>query len=146
MSSKFSITEHKKSQYKISEEVALKSVIKLCEKFDIDVDAEEDKRQKKRTESLLNGIVEYVRRGLLEITDDGKIKQHLQDAPGEVLEIDYKVITGKEKLEMDGKEENDFYAKMYAVLGAASGMGENAISKLSKIDLKVAESLTIFFL
>lgn len=144
MASKFSITGRKKTV--LSKESALEIILDVCEKFDIDVDEIEDKKQKKQTENLLNGLLDYVMRGILDFKDGGKIVQHLQNAPGEVLEIEYKKITGEQKLVMDGKDENDRYAMMYAVLGAASGLGENAIKKLSGIDLKAAEALTIFFL
>ena len=146
MESKFSI--RKRKDYKISEQTAMDQVIDLCEKFDIDIEATEDKKTKKNMESLLNAIVEYIRRGFLEFKDDGSIVHHLQNAPegNENPVINYKKITGAQKLVMDGFEENDQWAKMYAVLGSASELGENAIKKLSGIDLKVAEALTIFFL
>jgi hypothetical protein len=143
--SKFSIT--KKKEYKLSEEAALQIVLKACVAYDIDVDCIEDKKQKKGTEALLNALLDYVRRGFIDIdTKDFSMVQHLQEAPGDVIEVNYKTITGKQKLEMDGKDENDRYAQMYAVLGAASGLGEDAIQKLKGVDLKVAEALTIFFL
>jgi hypothetical protein len=142
--SKFSITKLKEKEV-LSEETALKIVIDLCKTFDIDVDAETDKKQKKRIESLLEAMVEFVRRGLLEFKE-GKIIQHLKNAKGEVVEINYKIITGRQKMAMDGKDENDRFEMMYAVLASAAGLPETAIQKLYGIDLKVAESLTIFFL
>lgn len=146
MESKFSIRNRK--EYKISEKVAMDQVLDLCEKFDVDVEAIQDKKQKKNFESMLNALLEYIRRGFLEFNDDGSITHHLQDAPegNENPVINYKKLTGAQKLVMDGFEETDQWGKLYAVLGSASGFGENAIKKLSGIDLKVAEALTIFFL
>ncbi len=142
--SKFSLAKRK--NYVLSEEAALEIVLNACEAFDIDIDATEDKKQKKNLENLLNALLDFVKRGFIEIDEDFKITQNLQNAPGGVVTIDYKKITGKQKLAMDGKDDTDQYSKMYAVLGASSGLGEDAIQKLSGIDLKVAESLTIFFL
>lgn len=144
MKSKFSIEDKKK--YKLSEEAALEVVKDFCVKFDIDIDAIDDKRQKKQMENLLSSLADFVRRGFVEINQDYSIVQHLQAAPGEVVTINYKRITGEQKLAMDGKDENEQYAKLYACLGAASGLGEAAIKKLSGIDLKIAEALSLAFL
>lgn len=142
--SKFSISDRKK--FKLSEEAAVNVVKDFCFNFDVDVDAIDDRKQKKQMENLLSALVDYVRRGIIEIKEDHSIVQHLQNPPGEVMEINYKKITGKQKLAMDGKDENDRYEQMYAVLGAASKLGEDAIKKLYGIDLKAAEALTIAFL
>lgn len=146
--SKFSITKSKKTI--IAPENAEKTVIKMCEHFDVDVDAIKDKKQRNSTENMLEGLVEFISRGLIEIDEKTfHIKQNLNKPIGQdnsVINIDYKQITGEQKLAMDGYEENEFYAKMYACLGAASGLGEHVIQKLSGVDLKAAETLTIFFL
>jgi hypothetical protein len=144
--SKFSITENKKLT--LSEESALAVVKDFCLKFDIDIDAIEDSKQRKNQENLLNCIMDYVRRGIIEIGKDCSIVQHLQNDYGEgkVLQVNYKRITGEQKLVMDGKDDNNRYEMLYAVLGSASGMGEDFIRKLYGIDLKVAEALTIAFL
>lgn len=144
MASKFSIAGRKKTV--LSREAALEVVLNACVEYDIDVDEIEDKKQKKQTEALLNAMLDYVMRGILEFKEDGTIVQHFVNAPGEVLSVDYKRITGQQKLVMDGKDENDRYEMMYSVLGAASGIGADGIKKLHGIDLKVAEALTIFFL
>jgi hypothetical protein len=144
--SKFSIKERK--DFKISEEEAMKTILDFCVRFDVDIDAISDKKQKKNTENLLNCLLEYVRRGFIEIDKNGKITQHLQNPPegNQNPIVNYKTITGAQKLAMDGKDENDRYEMLYAVLGAASDHGEIAIRKLSGIDLKVAEALSIAFL
>ena len=144
--SKFSITKEK--DFKLSEEAALKVVKDFCLKFDIDIDAIDDKKQKKNQENFLNAILDYVRRGIIQINDDCSITQHLQGKYGDekIIKIDYNRITGQEKLVMDGKDQDDRYAMLYAVLGAASKRGEDFIKKFYGIDLKVAEALTIAFL
>jgi hypothetical protein len=142
--SKFSIKKFKK--YKISKDSAIEIIRDFCVVFDVDIDSIEDKKKAANMENLLNALLEYVMRGFIEIKKDHSIVQHLQHPPGEVIEINYKTITGEEKLSMDGHDENDFYARMYAVLGAASGLGDYVIKKLKGVDLKVAEALTIAFL
>lgn len=142
--SKFSITNRK--VFKIQKEPAMEIILNLCEKFDIDVDAIEDRRERKQKESMLNALLDYVMRGFVEIHKDFSITQHLQEPPGEVIKIDYKRVTGEQKKAIDGKDENDRLGMVYALLGAASGLGESAICKLSATDLKVAEALTVAFL
>jgi hypothetical protein len=138
--SKFSITKLKES--KLSAESALEQVRRFCLEFDIDIDATEDKKQRANMENLLNALTEYVQRGLVEFNEDGTIVQHTK--AGE--DITYKRVTGEQKLAMDGFEETERYAMMYAVLGAASGLGATAIRKLYGTDLKVAEGLALAFL
>lgn len=139
--SKFSL----KKEYLISEEEATKTVVHFCEMYDIDVDAQ-DQKTAENTEGLLSSLVEFVRRGLVEVRDDMKIVQHLQHAAGDVKEITYTKISGMQKRAMDHFGEREYYGKVYAILGSASGMTDTMISKLSGIDLKVAEVLGMLFL
>jgi len=141
MGSKFSITAMK--QNKLSADAALEQVKRFCFEYDIDVDSIDDRKQKRNMENILGILLEYVQRGLVEFLDDGNIRQHIGSG---VEPITYKRITGAQKLAMDGYEETQRYAMMYAVLGAASGLGEDAIKKLSGTNLKVAEALALAFL
>lgn len=143
MSSKFSIS--KKKKFIISEEVALEQVLQACEAYDIDVDSEPNEEKRSGTETMLNDILDFVRRGYIEINDDNTITQNLQNQTGDSIDIKYRELTGKQKLEADGKGHNHRMAMVYAILGAASGIGEAGIKKLKGIDLKVAERITIFF-
>ena len=144
--SKFSLTKEKEERYLLSEESALEQVRQFCLKFDVDIDSAKDKKEYARIENLLETLLEFVRLGYIEIHDNYSITQHIQDPPGEVVQLNYKKITGEQKLAMDGKDENDRYEMLYACLGAACGLGDMAIRKLSGTDLKVAEALGLAFL
>jgi len=144
MASKFSIEKRKK--YKLSREAAMEIILNFCEHFDVDVDSNEDRKSQKQMDSLLNSLLDFVRRGFIEIKEDFTIVQHLQKPPGEKVFVDYKRITGKQKMAMDGLDETDRYGQIYACLGAASGLGDQFIQSLEGIDLKVAEALSIAFL
>lgn len=138
--SKFSITKMKET--KISYEAALDQVRKFCFDFDIDVDATDDKEQRAHMENVLNALTEYVSRGLVEFGEGYVITQHIKSGDT----ITYQVVDGNKKTVMDGYGKDENYAKLYAVLGAASGLGADAIKKLSGTDLKVAEGLALAFL
>lgn len=140
--SKFSIENRK--EYKLSEESALNIVLDLCEHFDLDVDTTEDNEKRSNLEDLLSALTDFVRRGLLEVNEDFGFTQHLQN--GEKGTLEYKTITGQQKLAMDGYGKNENMAKAYAILGAACGQGDSLVKKLKGIDLKVAEALTVFFI
>lgn len=142
--SRFSIESRK--QYKLSEESALNVVLDLCEHFDLDIDATSDKKRRSNLEDLLSALVDFVRRGLVEVNEDFGFTQHLQNAIGESKMLEYKTVTGQQKLAMDGFGEDENVAKAYAILGAACGLGDDIIKKLKGIDLKVAEALTAFFI
>lgn len=140
--SKFSF----KKEFKVSKESALKSVIDMCQRYDIDVDAIEDKQIRRNSERTLEAITEYTSLGYLEFGENGYIIQHLQRPYADVTELKYAPVNGQKKRVMDAFEENEAYGKIYAVLGAACGRDENAIEQLIGIDLKVAESIGMLFL
>ena len=144
--SKYSL---KKKKYDISAEVAMDQVMEFLETYDIDVDAIESKKGKSGVESSLNKLVNYVRSGLVEIDKkDGKITitQHLSITKGEVTTLVYASIQGKNKVEMDGCEDNDRYTMIYQLVGSLCGIGSEGIKKLEGKDLSVAEVLGAIFL
>jgi len=146
MKSKFALSKKKTI---VSETVAMDQVMTFLEKFDIDVEAIEDKRSKSGVESTLNKMKDYVKSGLIEIIDkDGKITiiQHLSHPRGDVQTLEYKEISGRHKVAMDGYDENERYKMMYSLAGAISGIGYDGILKLEGKDLSVAEVLGAVFL
>ena len=146
MKSKFALKIKKQP---VSQDVAMDQVMSFLEKFDIDVEAIEDKKSKSGVESTLNKMVSYVRSGLIEIIDkDGKISivQHLANKKGEISTLEYKEITGRHKIAMDGYDENERYKMMYSLAGSISGIGYDGILKLEGKDLSVAEVLGAIFL
>ncbi len=146
MKSKFALA---KKKYKISQEVAMDQVMNFLEKFDIDIEAIDDKKAKSGIESTLNKMVSYVRLGLIEFVDkDGHVSiiQHLSHPKGDISTLEYKEIAGKHKVQMDGKEETERYQMMYSLTGALSGIGYDGIIKLEGKDLSVVEVLGAIFL
>ena len=144
--SKFALAKKKQP---VSESVAMDQVMSFLEKFDIDVDTIEDKKSKSGVESTLNKMTAYVRSGLIEIVDkDGQITivQHLSHPKGNVQTLEYKEISGRHKVAMDGYDENERYKMMYSLAGSISGIGYDGILKLEGKDLSVAEVLGAIFL
>lgn len=146
MKSKFALA---KKKYKISQEAAMDQVMNFLERFDIDIEAIDDKKAKSGIESTLNKMVSYVRLGLIEfIEKDGHltITQHLSQPKGSVTNLEYTEIAGKHKIQMDGKEETERYQMMYSLTGSLSGIGYDGIIKLEGKDLSVVEVLGAIFL
>jgi len=101
---------------------------------------------------ILPDLKRHIRRGRVEITEAGadgdiNVKQILQRKTNdnEVRELNYKVIGGAAK-EMMKTEFKSEFSKVYAVLGALSGGSKMGISRLTGIDLSVAETLGALFL
>ena len=139
----------KKSKKKLSEEVAHDQVMILLDYYGIDVEDYEDQKSKEATISTLNKIVGYVRDGLIEISlDKGSlvITQTLAKPSGDDSTITYSEVRGANKAAMDGKGEDHNYAKVYALVGSLTSLGETAIKKLTGKDLSVAECLGTIFL
>ncbi len=133
------------SKYDLSKEAAKGIVSKIFDYYEIDIDDIEDKEQKKFIQQNFDRLIKAARMKRLEVdTSDGIIiKQHLRDSD---TVIQYKEINGFAKKAMAGKDPNDFYGRIYAVLGSTSELGEGAISKLKGVDLGLAEVLGAIFL
>lgn len=133
-----------KKKTKISIETATEQVIGFCERYDIDPEPEGGELNES-LEAILEALVEYVSLGYLEFNEDFSITQHLQYPPGDVKEIKYNRINGKMKRAMDGFKATEQYGKIYALMGASSGMGD-IIENLQGVDLKVLEGIGLTFL
>ena len=142
---RFSIPE---PEYKLSRETGDAAVAELLGYYGINLGVLADD-QREAIEAMCARLSGYYRLGLVENIREGgvlKVKQHLQDPPGEVREIVYGRIGGKHRLAGDRYKENERYAKLYAIMGSLSGLGETGIVALSGVDLSVVEVLGILFL
>lgn len=133
------------SKFVLNKDAAKDVVKKIFDYYEIEIDSIEDKEQKKFIQQNFDRLIKSARLGRLEVdtTDGIKIKQHLRDSD---TIIQYKEIDGYAKKAMAGKDPNDFYGRIYAVLGSTSELGEAAISKLKGVDLGLAEVLGAIFL
>lgn len=139
-----------KSKEKLSQDAALAQMQIFLDYYDIAPDELENQAQREAVESAVNRIVRGIRKGQVEISDgkDGDISviQHLKYPPGEVKEIQYSVLKGIHKSQMDNKKMDQNYGKIHTLIGALSGLGESAIRNLKAVDLSIAESLGALFL
>lgn len=136
--------DKKEKKIFLSEEVAQDQLSILTDFYDVDLEDSEDTSKKVARKRLLRAI----RQGRLIITSqDGlKITQVLQNPPGEIPDITYRVITGADRARMEKIAGDNAYDRMYALAGMASGIGAKAIKNLYGADLAVAEGLSIVFL
>jgi hypothetical protein len=133
----------------ISEETAEKSVKELISYYHVDVANIPDAKDRRSVEASLNYLQGAYGAGHLENIREGavlKVKQHLQDPPAEMRELVYGKMLGRHKRASDGYEQNDRYARIYAILGALSGNPPEVIEALSKVDCDLAEALGLVFL
>jgi hypothetical protein len=133
----------------IGPEVAEKAVKDLIAYYHVDVANIPNAKDKRAVEASLNSLQKAYRAGYLENVREGgtlKVKQHLQDPPGEMRELVYGKMQGRHKRASDGFEENDRYARIYAILASLSGNPPEVLEALSKIDCDLAEALGLVFL
>ncbi len=132
-------------KYVLSTDAAEKEIEKIFDYYDIDVDEIEDKDAKKMIKASYDRLIKAVRMGRVEVdrTDGLKVIHHLKDKP-EVLT--YKAPGALAKKAMAGKDPNDFYGKIYALMGACSELGEGAIDKIPANDLPILEVIGAIFL
>jgi len=128
----------------ISKEVARGQLEMLLGYYDLDAGDFENDTMKDLFETACNKLVKAISKGRLEIKEDEglKITQHLRTGD----ELVYAEICGKHKTAMAGKKDGDQYGKIYALLGSMSGVGETGISKLTGVDISVAECLGFLYM
>ncbi len=137
------------SKYKLSPEAALSQVKDLLEHYKIDVDDIPERKDRAAIEGACKKLVGYYRQGVFENVREGgslRVRQHLQQPPGEVKEILWDKMSAKAKLATDGFDADDRYARIYALIACVTGLPVDAITRLETVDLGAAETLGVLFL
>lgn len=128
----------------ISEESATEQIGIMLDYYDIDPDFLPDE-QRKIVEAYTRKLIKAIMKGRFEITEkDGRpvMTQHLESG----TTIVYKTIKGSNREELAKVKEGNHYGKIYALLGAMSGVGKDAFSNLEGTDLLTAEAFGMLFL
>ena len=135
-----------KEKYKLGEKAAKEVLKKMLDFYEIEIDEIEDKDIRKAVKSGHNRLIKAIRLERLKVEyPDGTIKI-IQYTRLNNQEIVYREIDGKAKVAMASKEEKDYYGKSYALMGALSDWGEQAIVSLKGVDSSLVEVLGMIFL
>ena len=137
------------SKYKLSAEAAQAQVMVVIDYYRIDIDAQPDRKSQKAIEGVCERLVQFYRMGLLENMKDGnvlRVIQHLQKPPGEATTLTWDKMSAKAKLATDGFDQDDRYARAYALVACLTGLPPEAVHKLEGVDLAAAEDLGLLFL
>jgi len=107
-----------------------------------------DARVQEAMRSAAKRLLRYIRRGYIEITTENglTITQRLKFPKGETTELHYQIMTGKAKIQMKRADEDDFYGKIYCLVGSLTNLPEGSISSLIGVDSSVVECLGAIFL
>lgn len=135
-------------EYKISEESAQKQIDALTDVGLVEIEDITDEATRNGLSSSLNVLKRAIMRGLLEvvISKEGELKITQILGKGKGKSIEYREMTGADKLLMGKASDNNPYEKAYTLLGVLSGLGIDGIKKLKGIDLSIAECLSAIFL
>jgi len=151
MGQKKSMFALKKSGTELSEENALPQVMMLLHRYDIDIEAIEDEKEKKTTEKMVKNFLKSIMNQKMEVfEEDGqvKVKQFIQHRSenSTVKELVFSELEGKHQSEMslDGSQYDQILDLMIAMCEAENA--EFIIKKLKSSDLKTLEYLGLIFL
>ena len=100
-------------------------------------------------DSAIDRILDAIINGRLTIresSDGVELVQKFKFPPGEKSEMTYGVLTGKTKVALKTKTEQDNFGKMYALVGSLTGIGDDGIQALKGPDLSLAECIGCLFL
>ncbi|MDR0475547.1 MAG: hypothetical protein LBH43_17975 [Treponema sp.] len=133
------------SKYKLSEESADESVRELLNFYEVDP-SRDNPNEDKALEESLNDLSKAYRRGAFENKHDDAlgfcVVQHLKN--GDTLT--YRELGGRERIAMDGFDNNRQIAKVNALLGKLCGFGEDIIKKLKGQEWRDARNLALVFI
>jgi hypothetical protein len=139
--------------YVLDEQPAQDQLDLLLDFYDIEIEDFEDfkspdARVQEAMRSAVKRLLRYIRKGYIEITSDNglTITQRLKFPKGETTELHYQIMTGKAKMQMKNADEDDFYGKIYCLIGSLTNIGATSISSLVGTDSSVAECLGAIFL
>lgn len=142
--SKFALT---KKDYQLSEESALVILMPLLEAYDFDVEGEINEELRNIKEATATNLLEYFRRGVLQLGDDNiTIIQTLQKPPADVRTIEYREFRAEDKMAMDSFKTTELQKRAIAVVSSVSGLPLEAFKALRKYDNTVAENVGMLFL
>lgn len=135
-----------KKEAVISKEVATDHVNAFLNYYDLSENDLKNKDQKDMFNVCIDKIVKAITEGRLTISEhkDGypELTQKLRS--GELLV--YGILKGKSKVAMKDCEDSDMYGRIYALVGALTGVGGSAIEEIKGKDLSLAESIGFLFL
>jgi hypothetical protein len=139
------------AEYKLSAENAELAVREFVEFYNISPDDEdpvhEDEAKARRgIERTLNKLQEYYRLGKIENRRDETLGFCVVQHTSKGSEITYRELKVKDKTALDGYKDTQVYARVNALMGRLSGIGEDGITKISPPDYQVTEALAICFL
>jgi hypothetical protein len=133
----------------ISEENARAQVQTFLDYYEINLEDVKNTEAKNGLDSTIDKVVKQIMLGKIEIREEADtiiVNQHLKKPMGEIKIIEYAELGGKHKVAMKDKGANDFYGRLYAMLGSISGLGETAIVGLKGTDLSACEALGVLYL
>lgn len=131
--------------YILSTESATAQLMDLLSYYDINLGLVEDEMARKQLERQLDQIVDYIRRGKVEVrrTKDEKIEVvHHTEKKSELV---YAEVNAAAKQAMDRHPVEARYGRLYAFMGALSGVGHEGIVLLGAKDLAIVDLLGSVF-
>ncbi len=135
--------------YKISEEVAQDQLDMFLDYYEFELESLPSD-QRMVVEYSLKRLNTAIRKGFLEIKiedDTIKVTQILKKPPApDMTQIVYAELSGKHKIAMRDKKNEDQYGRMYSLVGSMTGFGETFFYSLKGIDISIAECLGGLFL
>jgi hypothetical protein len=129
---------------KLSEDVASEQIENFLDYYEIDLELDVEVG-KDMIDRILQKLKKSVQAGRVEFNSDGTVVQYLKKPSGKFDTIKYNEMTGKAKLEAEKIAGSKNMARVYALLGALSGLGINAVSSLKGPDLTLAECIGVVF-
>jgi len=130
----------------ISRESAEEQIDVLLEYYDLDDDDIGNAEKESGLDMTKHKLIKHIMKGRLEISEseDGlSVIQHLRSGKEDMT---YQEICGRHKIQMKNNSQDDWFGKMYSLVGSMTGVGSKAIENLKGVDMSVCECLGAIFL
>lgn len=133
---------NKEDKFIISEESAIDQLALLINYYELDLSEDDEEGQ---DEILFNNLVESIRKGRIEIKQNGENIPVLTQIIKNGQRLDYVNNIANARANIDFKDQKHF-KNSYQFAGALCGVGEDGIRGLDRADSRVAEYVSAFFL
>lgn len=130
------------TETKIAKEFAEAEFSRLCDVWDIDLDAM-DSQEKADFDNVKRKIVTCFCRGQMALDDTG---EHVSFTPRSGEVVTFHVPTGADLMAMDRVKEGENIKKMYVLLGAIGKTAPAVFSKMDTRDLKPLMAFASLFM
>ncbi|MCK5603578.1 hypothetical protein KAR91_16960 [Candidatus Pacearchaeota archaeon] len=133
----------------ISKENANTQIDMFKDYYEVEYADIENQAALENLKSSENKVRRMIMKGRVEIKEEGGelvVIQKLKKAVGDLTSVTYKEISGKAKIRLKERDDNDGYGKIYSLMGGLCGETDAVMQNFKGVDMSTMEVIGALFL